>query len=151
MKQLITSMVFVFIVSAAFAQQGSPVTFGYDVKKISEKVYQVTITATIARPWHIYSQYTAADGPSQPTRIKFAKNPLVEIAGKPAEKGTLITKHDEVLDMDLKFFADKVEFVQEVELKAPVKTILNGSIRYMVCTDTQCLLPTTINFNLSLN
>ena len=149
MVHLLVGLLLMF--STTIAQQGSPVTFGYEVKKLSEKVYQVTITANVARPWHIYSQYTAADGPSLPTSIRFGKNPLIEISGKPAEKGTLIIKHDEVLDTELKYFANKVEFVQEVKLKSAVKTNLNGSINYMVCTDSQCLMPTTVNFNVSLN
>jgi hypothetical protein len=128
-----------------------PVSFTYEVKKVSGNIYEVKIIVNIEEPWHIYSQYTPAEGPSLPTRISFTKNPLVEIVGKPEEKGKLITKHEEVLDVKLKYFANKVEFVQKVKLKASVKTNLIGTIEYMACTNERCLMPTTEKFTLGLN
>ena len=129
----------------------NPVSFKYDVKNIGGNIYEVKITAQIEEPWHIYSQYTPADGPSLPTHISFSKNPLVEIVGKPEEKGKLITKHEEVLDVNLKYFNDKVEFVQKVKLKAHVKTNLNGTIEYMACTNERCLMPTTEKFSVGIS
>jgi len=129
----------------------NPVSFKYEVKNVGSNVYEVTITAQIEEPWHIYSQYTPADGPSLPTHISFSKNPLVEIVGKPEEKGKLITKHEEVLDVNLKYFNDKVEFVQKVKLKANVKTNLNGTIEYMACTNERCLMPTTEKFSVGIS
>jgi len=129
----------------------TPVNFKYEVKKLSGDIYEVKIIANIDEPWHIYSQFTPANGPSLPTSISFAKNPLVEIVGKPEEKGKMIIKHEEMLDVNLKYFNTKVEFVQKIKLKASVKTNLMGSIRYMACTDEHCLSPTTEKFALSLN
>lgn len=128
----------------------NPVSFKYEVKKVGEKEYEVKIIAKIDDPWHIYSQFTPAEGPSLPTSISFTKNPLVELIGKPQEKGKLITKHEEVLDVNLKYFAKQVEFVQKVKLKANVTTNLIGSIEYMACTDERCLMPTTEKFTLGI-
>ena len=129
----------------------NPVSFKYEVKNVSGNVYEVTITAQIEEPWHIYSQYTPTEGPSLPTHISFVKNPLVEIVGKPEEKGKLITKHEEVLDVNLKYFANKVEFVQKVKLKANIKTNLTGTIEYMACTNERCLMPTTEKFSVGIS
>jgi hypothetical protein len=138
----------------AFASWGqeeeNPVTFNYEVKKIGEKVYEIRIIAKIDDPWHIYSQYTPAEGPSLPTSISFSKNPLVELVGKPQEKGTLIVRHEKILDVDLKYFAGQVEFVQTVKLKANVKTNIVGTINYMACTEQRCLLPTSEKFTLGI-
>src|SRR5690349_1441004 len=82
----------------------NPVSFKYEVKNVGGNMYEVKIIAQIEDPWHIYSQYTPTDGPSLPTHISFSKNPLVEIVGKPEEKGKLITKHEDVLDVTLKYF-----------------------------------------------
>jgi hypothetical protein len=150
MKQVVLSILISMITIAGFTQ-GGPVNFDYQVKKVKDKVYEVSVIVTIARPWHIYSQFTPVDAPSLRTTIKFVKNPLVEIVGMPVEKGALITKHDEVLNTDFKYFLDKVEFVQQVKLKAYAKTNLGGSVHYMVCTDSQCLMPTTVSFNVVLN
>jgi len=129
----------------------NPVSFKYEVKKLSGNMYEVKITASIDEPWHIYSQFTPAEGPSLPTHISFVKNPLVEIIGTPAENGKLITKHEEVLDVNLKYFSGKVEFIQKIKLKATVKTNLVGSIEYMACTNERCLMPTTEKFIVGLS
>ncbi|MCS3800877.1 hypothetical protein [Niastella sp. OAS944] len=129
----------------------NPVRFDYQVKKLSGNIYEVKIIASIDEPWHIYSQFTPTEGPSLPTQISFVKNPLIEVVGKPEEKGKLITKHEEILDVNLKYFVNKVEFVQKIKLKAPVKTNLMGSIEYMACTNERCLSPTTEKFKLGLN
>lgn len=129
----------------------NPVSFNYEVKKISGNIYEVKIIAKIDEPWHIYSQFTPPEGPSLPTHISFAKNPMVELIGRPEEKGTLITKHEEILDVKLKYFANRVEFVQKVKLKYAVKTNLSGSIEYMACMDGRCLMPTTEKFAFGFN
>ena len=49
---------------------------GYQ-QKISYR-YEVTLTATLPKPWHIYSQHTGDGGPI-PTKVKFTKNPLVTL------------------------------------------------------------------------
>lgn len=129
----------------------NPVSFKYEVKKLSGSLYELRIIASIEEPWHIYSQFTPADGPSLPTHFSFGKNPLIEVIGKTEEKGSLITKHEEVLDVNLKYFKNKVEFVQKIKLKAGVKTNVTGTIEYMACTDERCLMPTTEKFTVSLS
>lgn len=129
----------------------NPVSFKYEVKNVGGNLYEIKIIARIEDPWHIYSQYTPTEGPSLPTHISFSKNPLVEIVGKPEEKGKLITKHEEILDVDLKYFTEKVEFVQKIKLKANVKTNLSGTIEYMACTNERCLMPTTEKFSVSIS
>jgi thiol:disulfide interchange protein DsbD len=127
-----------------------PINFNYEAKKIGNKTYEVKIKAEIADPWHIYSQYTPKDGPSLPTQIKFVRNPLVELLGEPEEIGELITKRERSLNVTLKYFTEKVEFVQKVKLKANIKTNITGSIEYMACTDDHCLLPTTEKFTIPI-
>ena len=150
MKKVLVLILLFILLKSGFGQV-SPASFNYKVTKLEEKMYEVSIIVKIRSPWHIYSQFTPEDGPSLPTSIKFGKNPLVEVIGKTAEKGNLIVKHDDILDTDLKYFSDKVEFVQQVRLKEPVKTNLSGSVFYMVCTDKQCLKPATVNFTVDLD
>jgi hypothetical protein len=157
MKRNFLKLCFLLTVFLGFAftsrdqKTENPVRFNYEVKKLSGNIYEVKITASIDEPWHIYSQFTPKEGPSLPTHISFVKNPLIEIVGQPEEKGKMITKHEEVLDVNLKYFTDKVEFVQKVKLKAGVKTNLNGAIEYMACTNERCLMPTTEKFTVGLN
>ena len=133
-------------IGSAVAQ--SPAKFTYQVRKTDALHYVLTISVRINSPWHIYSQ--DAPAPVLPTTIQFAKNPLVEIKNRPVEKGELIVKHDEQFDADLKYYDDKVEYVQDVTLKAAVKTTLSGSVQYMLCTNEECIKPSPEQFRLVL-
>jgi hypothetical protein len=147
----ILTLSFFLVTVLSWGQRGEdPVDFKYEVKKIQGNVYEIRIIASIEQPWHIYSQFTPEDGPSLPTHINFTKNPLIELIGKPQEKGQLQTKHEEILDVNLKYYKEKVEFVQKIRLKGNVKTNLMGAINYMACTDERCLLPTTEKFSVGI-
>ena len=128
----------------------STVNWTYSAKKTCDKTYEVHIVATIGRGWHLYSQTTPEGGPV-PTSFTFNKNPLLKLEGGVKEVGKIHVKHEEVFGIDTKFYSDKVVFVQKVSLKNNAKTKLTGTLEYMVCNDTQCLPPTTVNFAVSLN
>lgn len=149
MKYLIVSLVLFVLVSCDTQAQQSPVTWTFNAKKQSDKVYDVVITAALPQPWHIYSQATPEGGPV-PTSFVFKTNPLITFSGSPKEVGKLKTDHDENFDIDVKYYADKIEFVQRVNLKFSVKTNVAGTIEYMVCNDVKCLPPTKVAFNIKL-
>lgn len=131
------------------AQVQDPVKWNYAATKKSANEYIVTVSATLPAAWHIYSINTPADGPV-PTSITFKKNPLVIFDGSIKEEGKLKTDHDAVFGVDVKYYSDKVEFIQPVKLKSAVKTNLSGTVKYMVCNDKICLPPKTIPFNIQL-
>jgi thiol:disulfide interchange protein DsbD len=149
MKKITSALIAIFIVAVVHAQIQDPVKWNYSATKKSAKEYTVTIDATLPGEWHIYSINTPADGPV-PTSISFKKNPLVILDGSVKENGKLKTEQDAIFGVDVKYYADKVEFVQNVKLKSPVKTNLSGTIKYMVCNDKLCLPPKTIPFNIQL-
>jgi hypothetical protein len=149
MKKVILFFALVVATIIVKAQIENPVKWSYAAKKVSDKVYQVVITATLPKPWHIYSQHTPDGGP-KPTKIVYTKNPLVVISGEPKENGTLKTVHDDNFGVDVKYFGDKVEFVQTVQLKTAAKTSVSGTIDYMVCNDEKCLPPTKQPFDVKL-
>ena len=149
MKEILAIIVALFTISSLHAQVQDPVKWNYSATKKSDKEYTVTIDATLPGAWHIYSINTPADGPV-PTSISFKKNPLITLDGTVKENGKLKTDHDAVFGVDVKYYADKVEFVQNVKLKSAVKTNVTGTIKYMVCNDKMCLPPKTIPFNIQL-
>ena len=131
------------------AQVLNPVTWTTTSKKIKDKTYEVHLTATIDKGWHIYSQFTPEGGPV-PTSILFTKNPLFNLEGNAKETGKLEQVHEEIFGVDVKQFSNKVDFVQIVKLKSPVKTSANISVEYMICNDRQCLPPVTKKFSIAL-
>ena|SRR2546421_7669876 len=147
MKKIAVFPAGIFLCLFCYAQ--APVKWNFDSRKISDKVYEIHISASIDPSWHIYSQGTPDGGPV-PTKISFTKNPVIELNGNAKEIGKLEQKHEEVFDIDVKYFEGKVEFVQTIKLKAKIKTKLNGQVEFMVCTDRQCLPPTTIPFSVAI-
>jgi hypothetical protein len=55
------------------------------------------------------------------TSIKFSNNPLVVLQGQAKEVGKLQQNHEPLFGVAVKQFAGKVDFVQTVKLKTPVK------------------------------
>lgn len=133
------------------AQSGSAkqVTWTYAAKKVGEKKYAVSITATIAGDFHLYAQKAGVEGPV-PTTISFSPNPLLALEGKPSEKGKLINKFESAWDGKVYYFEKTVTFVQLVNLKTKAKTSLNGKIEFMVCNDEVCLPPSEVNFKIAV-
>jgi DsbC/DsbD-like thiol-disulfide interchange protein len=149
MKKVFLSIAIALFAYAASAQI-NPVKWAFEAKKKSAGVYEVVITATVDKPWHIYSQNTGANGPI-PTKFTFKANPLLSITGKAAEKGKLEKTYDKNFKTDVLYYSNSVVFTQTVKLKNPsVKSSIAGSVQYMVCDDEQCLAPTTKTFDIKL-
>ena len=150
MKRIVTFLVLLMLGNIAFGQViKDPVTWSYSAKKKTANTYDIVITATVARPWHIYST-TSPKGAGMPTKITLKKNPLVTLTGGVKEKGKLEKQYDENFEMDVKYFSEKVEFTQTITLKGKAKTNITGTVEYMVCNDERCLPPATKSFDIKL-
>ena len=133
-----------------YVQAQTPVSWKYSATKLNEKTYEIKLTAAIQPGWHLYSQ-TTPDGGPLPTKINFNKNPLLNLDGVVKELGKMISKHEDVFDLVTKYYSDKVEFVQTINLKTKARTNITGTLEFMVCNDTQCLPPATLNFSVTID
>ncbi|MBN9299553.1 MAG: hypothetical protein J0I41_21310 [Filimonas sp.] len=149
MKKALLAFLLLAIGFVSNAQVKDPVQWTYTATKKSADTYEVVISAKLPGPWHIYSQATPDGGP-RPTIITFKTNPLVALNGKVKEVGALKTSHDENFGVDVKYYANKVDFVQTVKVKNNAKTNIAGTVEYMVCDDSQCLPPTKKPFSVQL-
>lgn len=148
MKKLISTFALAIIAIIAFAQE-NPVSWSSKAEKQNAGTYKVIITATFSAPWHIYSQHTPEGGPVA-TKFTFSKNPLITLVGKTEEKGTLKTTHDKNFGVDVKYYSNKVDFIQIVKVRGNVKTNVSGSVNFMVCNDHECLPPSDQSFSVKL-
>lgn len=148
MKKIIPFVLFCFMFSGANAQMINPVKWNYTAKKVSDKVYDIYMTAVLDENWHIYAQ-DAGEGP-EPTTIKFSPNPLVKLDGKVKEAGKLQKSFDPNFNSTLRYYSSQVDFIQRIKLKSSASTILKGSVYYMVCDDKKCLPPKEVTFNVKL-
>ncbi len=148
MKKFILIPIF-FLSSLVAFGQSSPVKWTFSAKQIADKTYELRYSAKVNDPWHIYSQTTPEGGPL-PTKISLFRNPLLMIQGSAWEIGKMQTKHEDVFDIDVKYYEGQVDFVQVIKLKNKAKTKAVGSIEFMLCKDEQCLPPTTVEFNIPI-
>lgn len=151
MKKVFVTLFFAIISMGVFAQVKDPISWKYEAVKKSANTYELVITATVPKPWHIYSQHTGKGGPIA-TKITLKANPLISASGKPKEIGKLEKTIDKNFGpaVEVQYYADQVRFVQTLTLKGNVKTNVSGSVNYMVCDDNQCLPPTTKSFDIKL-
>jgi len=149
MINYITTAALFFLSLAVFSQAESPVNWSFSSQKKPGNVYEVAMSATVTKPWHIYSQFTPNGGPL-PTKITFVSNPLIQIDGASGETGSMKTNHDPYFGVDVKYFSDKVSFVQTIKVKGSIQTELRGNIEYMVCNDSKCLPPVKQPFDIKL-
>lgn len=137
-----------FMASSTFAQ-ADVVQWKFESKKVADKKYEVRLIATVKDPWHIYSTTTPDGGPVA-TTINFTKNPLTSLDGKVKEVGKLESHFEEVFSVDTRYFNDKVEFVQVVNVNGNAKTNVAGTVEFMACNDKECLPPKSIPFSIAL-
>ncbi len=148
MKKIIFVFIAFLLGAAAFSQ--SPVSWLFSSKKISDKVYEVQMVATIQPGWHLYAQAQPDDAIAQPTSFRFNKHPLLAFDGKVKEIGKLEKYKDETLDVSANQYSNKVTFVQVVKLKGKAKTAVTGKLEFQTCDDKKCLPPKTVPFTIAL-
>ncbi len=149
MKKIILFLLVVVFVINANAQIENPVKWTYTSKKISDGKYELHMTAILEGKWHIYSQQ-AGEGPVA-TEFKFDKNPVLKTEGSIAEVGKINKEYDKNFKSILKFYGNKVDFVQKVNVKNNIATVAKGKVTYMVCNDQKCLPPKDVAFAIKID
>lgn len=146
MKHLLFALAAFFLTQTIHAQK---VKWAFASKKISADKYELRITATVPAGWHIYSQSSHTDGPI-PTKFTFNNNALLTMEGKVKEVGKLEKYYDNNFKVEVKYFSNKVEFVQVVKMKGKIKTNVSGQVESMICDNKKCMPPSTEKFNIAL-
>jgi len=135
---------FLFIVLGlsfnTFAQKTVPVTWSFDLVKISETEYELKAVAKMQPSWVIYSQFTDDTGPI-PTFF------MVDgMSVKFEEKSKVIKEYDEMFEVDVMKFKEIAVFIYGI--KKSDKNNVTGSVEYMTCDGQRCLPPVEVTFDL---
>ncbi|WP_156032966.1 protein-disulfide reductase DsbD domain-containing protein [Sediminibacter sp. Hel_I_10] len=149
MKQIhFTFFTLFFIFSSLNAQVFDPVKWSTSVEKISETEYDLVATATIDEGWHLYSQEVYEDGPVS-TRFSFSESDTFKLVGDTSEgKGKTI--NDPVFEMKIKFFEDRAEFKQRINVLSEALSVVKGEVEFMVCDDEKCLPPNYVDLTFQI-
>ena len=129
------------------AQLQSPVHFKSELKTGKGAEAEIVFTATIDKGWHVYSTDLGQDGPIEAT-FNVVKMDGAEKVGKLTPQGKVIKKYDEMFGMELKFFEDKVTFVQKIRFTKPQYAI-DCYLEYGACNDQSCMPPTQVELKQS--
>jgi Disulphide bond corrector protein DsbC len=149
MKKLLIAAIILLGATGVKAQL-NPITWSFSAKKVSDKTYEIHLTATIQTKWHLYSQTQPEDAIAIPTTFTVNANPLFTREGKIKEVGTMEKFKDASLGVSANQYSKTVDFVQKIKLKANVKTNFTGTVEYQTCDDHQCLPPRKANFSIAI-
>ncbi|HUR31489.1 MAG TPA: protein-disulfide reductase DsbD domain-containing protein, partial [Saprospiraceae bacterium] len=126
-----------------------PVKWTFRSEKKSENVYEIIAEATIENGWHIYAPGIAPEIGPLPTSFVLDQNDGYTVEG---ELNYTSTGRSEALD---KFFdIVVVKYKHDAHLSRMIKTtnasIISGSVEFMACDESRCLLPEFIEFKIDL-
>jgi DsbC/DsbD-like thiol-disulfide interchange protein len=136
MASIPSLFVFLSSVSIEYNTQKEPVQWRITMDSASGNIRHIRFDASVSPGWHLYSQYIEEGGPI-PTEFIFREESFIAI-GKPSEEGKRVTFHDEIYGMDISWYADRVTFIQKLELTNQV-TSIDGFIEYMTCSGDVCV------------
>ena len=120
-----------------FGQGTQPVRWHFQSEPAANQEISLTLTASVAPGWHMYSQFMEEGGP-MPTRLSFDRSDDFILAGKTEEKGYPVKFHDDTYEMEITWYAGEVSFLQRIRLIQPVAAV-NGTVEYMACNDHICV------------
>lgn len=144
-SKIFTLCIALFSFLNVFSQAKDPVKWVASYKSLSATEGEITITATIEKTWHTYSQNATPDGPV-PTSFDFTASKHYQLVGKTEEIGAH-EEFDNAFGAKIKVFTDKAEFKQIVKLLAKGPLTISFKVEYMSCDDKMCLPPKTVDLS----
>lgn len=105
--------------------------------KIGEEI-TISFFVTPKPNWYTYSSDFEEGGP-QVTKFNFTPNPSYQLIGN-VEAINPEKKHDEIFDMEVRFFKKRGEFRQKVKILKK-DFLISGTVDYQTCSDKtgQCI------------
>ena len=139
----------VLFINSSFGQMiEDPTTWTYEVKKKSDKVYELIFKLKLKEHWHIWSLDPGGDGLQVPPEITVDKNPYVKLKGAVKENGKKISEEMDGVDGIVNYYLNNVTYTQTIEVSQ--NTTVKGQYRYQVCDESQCLAPKTKPFSVEI-
>ena len=151
-RRCLFSLLLITFAAASYAQSTGPDPVHWTFREVhsTDNSLEIRLAAHMERGWHIYAQVQPKEAISQPTKISFRGNPLVQLQGPVNEQGNKETYTDKTAGILQYQYADSVVFSQLAVLKGKAKTRITGTITYQTCTGEMCLPPKTIPFSIAI-
>jgi len=149
LKRIYFTVSFLLIFVSVQGQILTPVKWSFTTEKTAENEVDLVFTAKIDKGWHLYSQFIAEGGPI-PTSFSFTQTKDFKKISK-VKEGKPQEFMDPNFEMLLKFFSDKAVFRQKIKQLSSKPFTIKGSLEFMVCDDSRCLPPETVDFEFKLD
>lgn len=146
MKKFLGLMLLIFITTAAQAQIQNPVNWEITLKDTGSTEKELLFTAKIEKGWHLYDMNLPEGGPVS-TSFNFESVTGAELIGKPTATTKPTTVFDDLFNMELRWYAESVTFVQKFKVTDYKKFKIEGEVEYMACNDENCLPPERESFS----
>ena len=128
----------------------TPITWDNSFEMVSDTEAVASFTATIDNGWHLYSTQLPDGGPS-PTVVVWDKISGLEPTGDLTSDHAPIEKVDEMFELTLSWWEQKVTLKQHFKVTDPSTVHLEGYVEYSSCNDETCIPPTKEPFTFSGN
>ena len=148
-KVVILSVFFFFAPSFSFGQVLNPVTWKFTSEQIQQNVYELSLTATIDKGWHIYGLHIPENGPV-PTSFVFPAAPEIKYLDEITPEKAPEKKYDPTFEMDVELFSEQITFTRRVKIFSERVITIDGIVEYMACDDARCLPPKEVDFSFTL-
>src|SRR5437762_1972729 len=115
LRLLLATALVIFSFGTTNAQKiNDPTTWTYEVKKTSDKHYQLIFHVRLKPDWHIWAQKPGGDGLLVPPSFTFNKSGVFKLVGKGKERGKLINKEYPGTDGITHSYEGAADFMQDV-------------------------------------
>ena len=128
----------------------TPITWDNSFEMVSDTEAVASFTATIDNGWHLYSTQLP-DGRPSPTVVVWDKISGLEPTGDLTSDHAPIEKVDEMFELTLSWWEQKVTLTQHFKVTDPSTVHLEGYVEYSSCNDETCIPPTKEPFTFSGN
>ena len=150
MKKFLSFLCISFLFTSSFFSQTeeNPVVWQTAVEKISDTEFDLIITATILKEWHLYSQYNPEDA-SLPLEISTEESETnFNLIGKAKESETQ-KEYSDVWEKEEIYFKDKATITQRIQLTNKDITSVKLNLFAQVCKQVCITIDETFTFSLN--
>ena len=142
---ILSTLTGIILTAPQLLNPSAPVKARESLTQVSIDTVSVRFTLDIATGWHVYSTSLPDGGPIS-AEIRFDSISGAEPVRELRFNGTEKEQYDAVFDMNLRYFENKVTFIQDFALTAP-KWHIEGALTYGACNDESCLPPQYSEFS----
>lgn len=147
MKKLLFFLFSFLALANVNAQIVKPVKWSTKVEKLSDSEFNLVMEGKIDEGWHVYSQFTPANGPL-PAEFEFKESKgNYELVGK-VKESPYKKQYNDIFEVDEYFFEKKVIFIQKVKILNAQLASIKAKIDYQVCK--QACINDNMNFTFQL-